>query len=176
MELPEKYHLFLRRQKTELARERMEVVFRIVYLASEIDKACNGELEKVGLTESRLVILLALAKQDRPMMVDEFAGVLAVSPATATTLVKRLERDGLVTKKRSKEDNRKVYVSMTPTGAELIQKVAESHEAWITALLKDITTSDIGMLAKNFRLLSDEITIPKGDEDDISPRQIRPQP
>ena len=48
-----------------------------------------------------------------------------LDPSTLTPLVKRLERDGLVTRARGTEDERLVFVSLTDAGRALQAKAPD---------------------------------------------------
>jgi DNA-binding MarR family transcriptional regulator len=73
----------------------------------------------VGLTTPQLLVLRAVAQKD-DVTLGRVARDLSLSQATVTTLVDRLESGGFVTRERSDEDRRRVFVRLTPSGREVL--------------------------------------------------------
>lgn len=57
---------------------------------------------------------------DQPMSQVEIAHALGISPPSAMELVKRLERDGYVTRTRDPEDARRLVVALTPEARDKV--------------------------------------------------------
>ncbi|MEV0487894.1 MarR family transcriptional regulator [Streptomyces sp. NPDC050508] len=74
-----------------------------------------------GLSLSQLVLLDALATHG-PLLVGQIATHAGVSGPTATRMLKQLERQGVVTRERSTDDERKVLVALTEHGQNLVQQ------------------------------------------------------
>lgn len=87
-------------------------------LSAEVDLC----LKPHGLSFARfeLIRLLAFSKSGMlPMGV--IGDRLQVHPASVTSAVDRLERDGLVQRQRSREDRRRVLVAITAEGRERVE-------------------------------------------------------
>ncbi len=80
-----------------------------------------------GLSISQMRALFQLAERD-----GATAGWLAktaeLSPASMSTMLDRLERDGILERRRSDEDRRVVKVFLTDLGREIL---AEKRAAWL---------------------------------------------
>ena len=81
-------------------------------------------LEDLGVTYPQYLTLLVLWKRDG-LLVQEIAAALELEPATTTPLIQRLEKLGLVTRKRSSEDERRVHVFLTAKGSKLYKKAVD---------------------------------------------------
>lgn len=149
--LPEKYYLLLDRECDDTAKRRVQAVFSILALAAEIDAACAAELAKCDLSESRLIILLKIAESEEGSRIGDLARLLGVEAATATVLVTRLERAGLVTKTRSDIDTRVVFVRATGAGRALVAEVSRTHSAWIRRISAQINDQETESLLAFFR-------------------------
>lgn len=68
-----------------------------------------------------------------------------------TLRVKRLEEEGHVRRERDADDNRMVYVELTESGRELIDRVADTHFQNLSRMLDGLTGEERSELA---RLLS----------------------
>lgn len=64
----------------------------------------------------------------------ELAKILAIERYKITRLVDHLEQEGLVTRARSAEEHRAVFVTITVKGRELRKKMGEVYEATVDEL------------------------------------------
>ncbi len=90
-----------------------------------IDRALGSKyrplLAELGLTYPQYLAMLALWEHER-LTIGRLCELLALDTGTVSPLVKRLEGAGLVTRFRSEEDERTVFVSLTPAGKALRKK------------------------------------------------------
>ena len=81
----------------------------------------SRQLEKsVGLTVPQLVVLKEVADANG-VPIGQIARQISLSQATVTTIVDRLEQRGAVARSRTETDRRRVLVTLTDLGAELIR-------------------------------------------------------
>lgn len=97
--------------------------FSIYASSREITKMYQPYLESLGVTYSQYLVLIVLWEQDE-RTVKELGEELFLDSGTLTPLLKRLENAGFVSRKRSTEDERKVFISLTEKGRELREKAA----------------------------------------------------
>lgn len=86
-------------------------------------------LEPLGLTYPQYLTMLALWEH-APRTVGEVGETLGLDSATLTPLLKRLEANGMVTRRRDPADERRVLVEPTPRG----QALRESAKAVSAAM------------------------------------------
>jgi DNA-binding MarR family transcriptional regulator len=89
-------------------------------------------LRRLGLTYPQYLVMVALWTESG-VTVGRLGDALALDTSTLTPLLKRLEALGLVTRRRSTEDERRVIVSLTAKGdalraeaAQVVRSVAEA--------------------------------------------------
>jgi len=75
----------------------------------------NQMLEEVGLHRGQPMMLLLLSRKDGVPQSALVRG-LVVTPATVSTMVKRLEKTGFVVRKRDAEDERVTNIYLTDAG------------------------------------------------------------
>jgi DNA-binding MarR family transcriptional regulator len=75
-------------------------------------------LEPLDLTYTQYVTLMVLWEENR-LPVKELGQRLMLDSGTLTPLLKKMEQKGLVTRRRSKEDERSVLVEITEKGRTL---------------------------------------------------------
>ncbi|MCJ8303088.1 MarR family transcriptional regulator [Shewanella sp.] len=85
-----------------------------------------------GLTGPQLMVMQNISQLDAPL-VKEIAQEVALSPATVTTIIDRLESRKLVIRTRSKTDKRKVHLSLSEAGQALLSSAPKPlQEHFIT--------------------------------------------
>jgi DNA-binding MarR family transcriptional regulator len=102
----------------ELLRLENQLCFALVTAARNVVSIYRPILEPLGLTHPQYLVMLALWEQS-PRTLTDLAVDLAMDPATASPLVKRLESDGLVVRRRSAADERRLEIGLTAAGREL---------------------------------------------------------
>jgi DNA-binding MarR family transcriptional regulator len=105
-----------------------------VYAATRlITRAYQPFLEELGLTYPQYLVLMVLWEADG-LGVNEIAEKLLLQTNTITPLLKRMEKEGLLNRMRSRDDERKVLVSLTERGRHLEEKASLVPEELTTAL------------------------------------------
>ena len=102
----------------DLLRLENQLCFAVVTAARNVVAIYRPILEPLGLTHPQYLVMLALWERS-PRTLNDLAADLALEPATASPRVKRLEADGLVTRQRSSEDERRLEITLTDAGAAL---------------------------------------------------------
>jgi DNA-binding MarR family transcriptional regulator len=91
--------------------------------------------EEVTLTQYRSLVVLA---SRGPQGVASLAEAVAVTPPTASRLVDRLLRKGLVIRRTDRHDRRQVRIALTAAGRQLVDVVTEHRRREITTLLQSV--------------------------------------
>ena len=102
----------------DLLRLDKQLCFALVTAARNVVAVYRPILEPLGLTHPQYLAMLALWEQS-PRSLGDLAAALAMEPATASPLVKRLEADGLIERRRSAADERRLDIALTAKGADL---------------------------------------------------------
>jgi DNA-binding MarR family transcriptional regulator len=90
--------------------------------------------------------MAALYRADAPMRMSELSKMLLVSNGNASTIVNRLEKDGLVTRIAEAQDRRVVNVTLTATGRAQFEVQAGGHEQMVDGLFSDLDHNDLDMI------------------------------
>jgi DNA-binding MarR family transcriptional regulator len=95
-----------------------------IYAASRlITREYQPLLDELGLTYPQYLVLMVLWEHDG-LPVNEIGQRLLLYTNTVTPLLKRMEAQGLVARRRSAEDERRVIVSLTARGRALQEQAA----------------------------------------------------
>ena len=107
-EVPEADYLMLENQ----------LGFPLYVVAKEIVNAYRPHLEPLNLTYTQYIVMMALW-QYGDLSVKELGQVLRLDSGTLTPLLKKLEAKAFLKRKRSRQDERVVMVTLTDTGKAL---------------------------------------------------------
>ena len=80
-----------------------QLCFRLYAASRLVTQAYHPFLEELGITYPQYLVLLVLWEQDA-QPVNDLARRLHLETNTVTPLLQRMEKEGLVTRKRGKED------------------------------------------------------------------------
>ncbi|HET8951072.1 MAG TPA: MarR family transcriptional regulator [Solirubrobacteraceae bacterium] len=121
-------------------------------LAAELDAHLIALWKAVGRVQhhdlSRTAAsVLASLRDHGPLRVTALAASEAVAQPTMTTLVGRLERDGLVERGGDPADARAVLVTITAEGLERLLRIREARAAAIDARLQELDPDEREALA-----------------------------
>ena len=96
-----------------------------LYAASRlVIREYQPHLVRLGLTYPQYLVLMLLWERDG-QAVSEIAHKLVLNTNTITPLLKRMEVLGILLRRRSGQDERKVIVELTPHGHELRTKARD---------------------------------------------------
>jgi DNA-binding MarR family transcriptional regulator len=105
-----------------------------------------------GLSRSAASVLHRLSTKG-PQRVTDIAAWESVAQPSATTLVGRLEAQGLVTRGADPDDARAVRVSITPAGTELLEERRRARAASLGARIEALDVEDRAVLQAAIPLL-----------------------
>ena len=99
-------------------------------------------------TLPRFDVLAALYRRRDGCTMSELSRMLLVSNGNATTVVDRLEKDGLVARRPSETDRRTIYVALTPEGLTQFEGLASGHEAEVAKIFEHLDEADVDRLTE----------------------------
>ncbi|MFO7938758.1 MAG: MarR family transcriptional regulator [Bacteroidales bacterium] len=104
--------------KYDALRLKNQLCFPVYKANRLILRAYQPLLETLDLTYPQYLVLMVLWEHDE-LSVKEIGQWLMLNTNTLTPLLKRLQKRQLLTRERSRADERKVVVRLTPAGKEL---------------------------------------------------------
>jgi DNA-binding MarR family transcriptional regulator len=98
-----------------------QVCFGLAVAARRVIALYRPFLEPMGLTHPQYLVMLALWQQE-PLSVRRLSALVSLEPATMSSMLKRLEGIGYITRQRDPHDERTLNVSLTSSGRRLRQQ------------------------------------------------------
>lgn len=93
-----------------------------------VEGAWAQRLADQGLTHAGFLVIHELAQRSS-VPAQQLASRSQVTPQTMTRTIDRLERDGLVERRRADNDRRRVEVSLTPAGRDTYAQAVDMASA-----------------------------------------------
>lgn len=101
-----------------------QLCFALHAASRAVTAAYAPHLKQLGLTYPQYLVLLVLWESDG-VRVSQLGERLYLDSATLTPLLKRMEAQGVIERRRSQEDERVVELFLTPHGKQLKRKAAK---------------------------------------------------
>lgn len=101
-----------------------QLCFPLYACSREIVRQYTPYLEPLGLTYTQYITLMALWEHGT-LSVKDMGKLLHLDSGTLTPVLKKLEEKGFVNRRRSREDERSLIVSLTEKGEALREQAVE---------------------------------------------------
>lgn len=95
-----------------------QLCFPLYAAAKEVVKRYRPYLKPLGLTYTQYIAMMVLWEH-KEITVSKMGKLLLLDSGTLTPMLKKMESAGLLTRKRSKEDERELVVTITQKGIDL---------------------------------------------------------
>ncbi|MED1865992.1 MarR family transcriptional regulator [Fictibacillus nanhaiensis] len=134
--------------KSETLKLENQICFKIYTAEREITKLYRELLKELNVTYPQYLVLLLLWEK-HSLSVKELGQRLFLDSGTLTPMLKRMEINGLVERKRSAQDERSVIISVTKKGEALKEKAE---------CIPDQLVENISMKKEDLLLLNNSLT------------------
>ena len=120
-----------------------QVCFALAVANRSVLRIYRRLLDPLGLTHPQYLVMLALWESE-PRAVKDIGAVLQLDSATLSPLLKRLEQQQLIVRRRRGDDERNVDVDLTSSGRALREQALSIPGAVVDAL--GVELSDLCLL------------------------------
>ncbi len=108
-------------------------------------------------------IALQILINDGELTVGELSQKMSLACSTITDLVDRMEKSGLVVRKKDEKDKRIVRIEVLPVGYEVVNKVVEKRRKFLAGKLENFKEEEMKFLSESLEALY--IAIKKENEE-----------
>jgi len=139
-----------------------------VYAASRlIIREYQPYLDQLGITYPQYLVLMVLWETDG-VSVNEITQKLILNTNTVTPLLKRMETSGIIVRKRSDTDERKVVISLTEKGVKMKFTASDiPHKLANNLNAGTLTMNQLIELRTNLNLLIDFLSNKDARNDEL---------
>lgn len=139
-----------------------QLCFSIYSASKKVNHFYQSALAPFGLTYPQYIALLALW-EDAPLTVHQLGDRLELDSGTLTPLLKRLEKQGWVTRVRSRTDERQVLIHLTTMATEkrdeVYQRIGQCQNL-------------LGMSDQEVQTMMTDLVTVKGQLDHVSDERL----
>jgi len=113
------------------AEDGLRMLREVRRIVRHVSRYSRRVAQQTGLGVPQMLCLRAIrdAPSERDVTLAYVAGKVQISSSTASTLVDRLVREGLVLRERSVRDRRRIHLTLTPDGTSRLAGLAPTLEA-----------------------------------------------
>jgi len=113
-----------------------------LYAASRlVTREYQPHLDKLGITYPQYLVLMVLW-ENNGLTVNDISEKLILNTNTLTPLLKRMEKQQLLSRRRDVADERKVLISLTEKGMQLREEAASIPGKLFSEVVSDQLTQD----------------------------------
>ena len=101
-----------------------------------------------------------LFRSSSPLLPTELAALTRIKTQSMSQILKKMEAQGIIKRTLSKNDKRKVYISLTPAGKKLVDKTKYEKDEWLKgAIDKALNGKEKELLIKVLPVLNKLIEV-----------------
>ena len=127
--------------------------------ADAVSRYVEDELSQWGITTSQYGIMLHLMS-GKVLSMSDLSERIFRSNSSLTSIIDRMEEDGMVTRAAHQNDRRVTNVLLTAKGKDLLQKIRAKHRAFLADMMSCLEPEELtqlyGLLQKIEARLGDE--------------------
>ncbi len=111
-------------------------------LVRQIQLFERDQIAIFGYTSSQYYMLLEISKSPNVAM-NELSRKLNVAISTATRVIDKLEKKGLIERDRAEADRRVVLVSLTKTGSEILALIQQGVSQYYENIIANVPNGEL---------------------------------
>ncbi|MCW3085823.1 MAG: regulatory protein MarR [Bacteroidetes bacterium] len=98
---------------------------------------------------------IGLLMRNPAMLATELAALTRIKTQSMSQILKKMEAQGIIKRVPSKEDKRKVFISLSASGKKMIEKIKYERDEWLRSLIERVLTAkETELLAKVLPVLT----------------------
>ncbi len=141
--------------------DSLVIMEKLKIIQKQLEKGLKNFYSEYHLTVPQLT-LVTLLENHGELKITDISREMNISPAAVSGIVDRLEKQNLVKRIRSKEDKRKVFVSLSEQFSHSHEHIDQNLSRYLQLLLNSLPSSESEKILEGLSLL--EVLLKSGDE------------
>ncbi|MFC1879479.1 MarR family winged helix-turn-helix transcriptional regulator [Chloroflexota bacterium] len=125
----------------------IQAYFQLRIFSGLLSRVSQADIESSNILPAYFGVLYAL-KDGKSLSPTELRRYVFTGLSNLTTLIDRMERDGLVQRERDHEDRRRVCVHLTEKGKLAWKDTAPAHYDWVESTMSVLSEQELGELTR----------------------------
>lgn len=134
------------------------IPYLIYRISNKANQNIQGKLRPASFTLSKWRLLSSL-KSRGICTITELAACTVMKHAVASRILTEMEREGLVSRRQSKADQRMVHIRLTRKGEAMFQQAHKIFVEHQEQALRGLSRSDITVLLRHLRKIQNNLGI-----------------
>jgi DNA-binding MarR family transcriptional regulator len=143
------------RQTATLSEDGAKALQAVRGLVASLSRTARLVEQRTGMSNAQVFLLQQIAAES-DLSVNELAARAMTHQSTASVVLSRLERRGLVRRVRSPDDARSVVLRLTPAGRRVLRRAPAPATSAIVAAIARLSTREVKMLRAGLAALARE--------------------
>lgn len=124
-------------------------------VVSALHKSLRRQMSSVNTYSMTEIETIGHLARSGSLLPTELAALTRIKTQSMSQILKEMEEDRIIKRTPSKEDKRKVYISLTAFGKNLVEKAKYDKDEWLkTAIENTLTEKEKDLLVKVIPVLS----------------------
>ncbi|MFQ5409541.1 MAG: MarR family winged helix-turn-helix transcriptional regulator [Methyloligellaceae bacterium] len=124
--------------------------------ADAVSRYVEQNLTQHGITTAQYGVLLHLMR-GQALSLTDLSGLVFRSNSTLTSLIDRMERDGLVTRMPHENDRRVTTVKITASGEELLLGIRAAHRPFLAEMMSVLSQDELDEFSEYLLRIEEKI-------------------
>jgi len=122
---------------------------------SGLHKRLRKQMNSVNVYSMTEIETIAHLARNTSLLPTELASLTRITTQSMSQILKKFEESGIVARTPSKEDKRKVYISITTAGKRIVEQARYDKDEWLKkAIEQSLTEKEKKLLVKVLPLLN----------------------
>jgi DNA-binding MarR family transcriptional regulator len=132
----------------------LRVLLALRRINRAVDVHSRKLYQQLRITAPQMMCLYAIERSGA-LTLTALARSVALGPSTINGIIDRLEARGLVARRRSREDRRKVFVELSPSGHDLTHEAPSLIQDRFNAALRGLPAREQAAIARSLERIVD---------------------
>jgi DNA-binding MarR family transcriptional regulator len=135
--------------------DSLELSSSLRTVVAELHKCLRKQMYSVDSYSMTEMGTVGQLMRNDALLPSELAALMRVKTQSMSQIIKKLEEQGVVKRTPSKDDKRKVYISITVKGKKMVEQTRYDKDEWLKAAIeRSLTSKEMELLAKVLPVLN----------------------
>ncbi len=122
---------------------------------SALHKGLRRQMHSVNTFSMTELETIGHLVRSAPLLPTELAALTRVKTQSMSQILKKMEEQGIIRRSPSKDDKRKVYISLTTPGMKMVDKAKYDKDEWLSRVIEiNLSTKEKDLLIKLLPVLN----------------------
>lgn len=131
-----------------------ELASSLRLIVSSLHKGLRKQSSAVNAYSMTEIETIALVFRRSPVLPTELASLTKVKTQSMSQILKKLEEQNIIQRTPSEDDKRKVYISLSPYGKEIVEKTRYDKDEWLKGVIEKLSDKEKELLIKALPVLN----------------------